>query len=202
MKNVVADIRPFDDPVPPEVGDFDLITFLFFYHDTTYMSVDRAEMNRKLFAALKPGGLLLIADHSALPGQGTTVGKTLHRIEEGTYATKSKRPASASSPRAISGGTQTIRTISQVTDRTCRSIISCTSFRSPCKCESRRRPCGFRLSVPAAGGFGGHRYNRYLLSGILKSTFGPLLTSSAPIMRCMRPPGPWSSCPSSSCPKR
>jgi predicted methyltransferase len=33
---------------------------------------------------LKPGGFLLIADHSALPGQGTSVGKTLHRIEEGT----------------------------------------------------------------------------------------------------------------------
>ena len=82
MKDVVADIRPFDDPVPPDAHDFDLITFLFFYHDTTYMNVDRAEMNRKLFAALKPGGLLLIADHSASAGQGTTVGKTLHRIEE------------------------------------------------------------------------------------------------------------------------
>ena len=84
MKDVVADIRPFDDPVPPEVHDFDLITFLFFYHDTTYMNVDRAEMNRKLFAAMKPGGFLLIADHSATAGQGTSVGKTLHRIEEST----------------------------------------------------------------------------------------------------------------------
>jgi predicted methyltransferase len=82
MKDVVADIRPFDDPLPPDVHDFDLITFLFFYHDTTYMNVDRAEMNRKLFAALKPGGFLLIADHSAAAGQGTSVGKTLHRIEE------------------------------------------------------------------------------------------------------------------------
>ncbi len=84
MKNVVADIRPFDDPVPPGVRDFDLVTFLFFYHDTTYMNVDRAEMDRKLFAALKPGGFLIIADHSALPGQGVSVGKTLHRIEEST----------------------------------------------------------------------------------------------------------------------
>lgn len=82
MGNVVADIRPFDDPVPADVHDLDLITFLFFYHDTTYMKVDRAEMNRKLLAALKPGGFLIIADHSALPGQGTSVGKTLHRIEE------------------------------------------------------------------------------------------------------------------------
>ena len=56
MKDVVADIRPFDDPIPPGVHDLDFITFLFYYHDTTYMAVDRAQMNRKLFAALKPGG--------------------------------------------------------------------------------------------------------------------------------------------------
>jgi predicted methyltransferase len=48
------------------------------------MAVDRAAMNKKLFAALKPGGFLIIADHSAKPGAGTTVGKTLHRIEEST----------------------------------------------------------------------------------------------------------------------
>ncbi len=46
------------------------------------MPVDRAEMNRKMFAALKPGGFLVIADHSARPGDGTSVGKTFHRIEE------------------------------------------------------------------------------------------------------------------------
>ena len=33
-------------------------------------------------AALKPGGLLVIADHSARAGDGIAVGKTLHRIEE------------------------------------------------------------------------------------------------------------------------
>ena len=84
MKNVVADTAPFDDPLPPGAQDFDLTTFLFYYHDTTYMQVDRAQMNRKLFAALRPGGILVIADHSALPGQGVSVGKTLHRIEEST----------------------------------------------------------------------------------------------------------------------
>ena len=84
MKNVTALDRPFDDPLPEDVSNVDLITFFFFYHDTTYMQVDRAAMNKKLFAALKPGGLLIIADHSAKPGAGTTVGKTLHRIEEST----------------------------------------------------------------------------------------------------------------------
>ena len=46
------------------------------------MPVDRAAMNAKLYAALKPGGALVIADHSARSGDGTSVGKTLHRIEE------------------------------------------------------------------------------------------------------------------------
>jgi predicted methyltransferase len=56
-KNIVSVARPFDDPLPADVRDLDLITFLFFYHDTTYMPVDRAEMNRKLYAALKLGGM-------------------------------------------------------------------------------------------------------------------------------------------------
>ncbi len=82
MKNVVHVIRNFDDPIPPEVSGLDLITFFFAYHDVTYMPVDRAEMNRRMFAALKPGGFLIIADHSARPGDGIAVAKTLHRIEE------------------------------------------------------------------------------------------------------------------------
>jgi predicted methyltransferase len=82
MKNVVRALRPFDNPAPSDAKGLDLITFFFAYHDTTYMNVDRAAMNRRLFEALKPGGVLVIADHSAAPGAGTSVGKTLHRIEE------------------------------------------------------------------------------------------------------------------------
>jgi predicted methyltransferase len=82
MTHVVMLMRAFDDPLPAEARDFDLITFFFYYHDTTYMPVDRAEMNRKLYAALKPGGALVVADHSARAGDGATVGKTFHRIEE------------------------------------------------------------------------------------------------------------------------
>jgi len=82
MANVVYLVRPYDDPVPSDQGDFDLITFFFAYHDVTYMNVDRAQMNRKLLAALKPGGALILADHSAKPGEGTSVANTFHRIEE------------------------------------------------------------------------------------------------------------------------
>ena len=82
MKNAVSVSRPFDDPLGEDVRDLDVITFLFFYHDTTYMNVDRAQMDRKLFAALKPGGVLVIADHAAKAGADISVGKSLHRIDE------------------------------------------------------------------------------------------------------------------------
>ena len=82
MKNVVHVVRDFDDPIPPDVSNLDMITFFFAYHDITYMQVDRAVMNKKMLAALKPGGFLIIADHSAKAGDGITVAKTLHRIEE------------------------------------------------------------------------------------------------------------------------
>ncbi|MFL6816360.1 MAG: class I SAM-dependent methyltransferase [Bradyrhizobium sp.] len=84
MKNVVHLIRNYDDPVPPEVQGLDLITFFFSYHDVTYMPVDRARMNKRMLEALKPGGHLVVADHSARAGEGTSVAKTLHRIEEST----------------------------------------------------------------------------------------------------------------------
>ncbi len=83
MGNAVSWIHPYNDPaagLPP----LDLITFLFAYHDTTYMGVDRAAMDKALFAALKPGGVLVIADHSARPEDGATVGKLYHRIAEAT----------------------------------------------------------------------------------------------------------------------
>ena len=84
MGNVTVLVRAFDDPVPADVGGLDLITFYFAYHDTTFMEVDRAKMNKALFAALKPGGFLVVADHSARPEDGATVGKTYHRIAEQT----------------------------------------------------------------------------------------------------------------------
>ena len=48
------------------------------------MEVDRAAMNKKVFAALKPGGHYVVADHSAKVGDGLSVAKNLHRIEEST----------------------------------------------------------------------------------------------------------------------
>ncbi|HWS09217.1 MAG TPA: methyltransferase [Xanthobacteraceae bacterium] len=82
MSDAAADFRPFDDPIAPDTPPLDLITFLFYYHDTTYMNVDRAQMDKRMFAALKPGGILVLADHSAAAGADISVGKSLHRIDE------------------------------------------------------------------------------------------------------------------------
>jgi predicted methyltransferase len=41
-------------------------------------------MDKALFAALKPGGILVIADHAARPEDGAKVGKLYHRIAEAT----------------------------------------------------------------------------------------------------------------------
>ncbi|HEY2257063.1 MAG TPA: hypothetical protein VGI11_15605 [Variovorax sp.] len=82
--HIVVVTQPFEQPVPPEVaaGGLDLVTVMFNYHDLGHMGVDRAQMNRAVFAALKPGGLYVIADHSGRPGTGISESGTLHRIEE------------------------------------------------------------------------------------------------------------------------
>jgi predicted methyltransferase len=80
--NIIPVVRPFDDPVPPELAAnaLDLVTLMFNYHD--FANIDRAQMNRYVFAALKPGGLYVVADHSGRPGTGISESNTLHRIEE------------------------------------------------------------------------------------------------------------------------
>ena len=81
---IVAVVRPFEDPMPPELADghVDLVTLMFNYHDLGYMGVDRAAMNRAVFRALKPGGLYVVADHAGRAGTGISESGTLHRIEE------------------------------------------------------------------------------------------------------------------------
>ena len=82
--NIHPIVRPFDDPYPADAPRLDLITFILNYHDVANTPVDRAVMDRKLFAALKPGGYLVVVDHAAKAGAGLRDTKTLHRIEEAT----------------------------------------------------------------------------------------------------------------------
>jgi predicted methyltransferase len=84
LTNITTAVQPFDAPVPAAVaaGGLDLVTLMFNYHDLEWMKVDRAKMNRAVFAALKPGGIYVIADHAGRTGTGVTESNTLHRIDE------------------------------------------------------------------------------------------------------------------------
>src|SRR2546423_124598 len=84
VPNIVPVVRPFEEPAPPELASnaLDLVTLMFNYHDFGHMGVDRAQLNRAIFAALKPGGLYVVADHAGRPGTGISESGTLHRIEE------------------------------------------------------------------------------------------------------------------------
>ena len=79
---ITAVVLPFENPVPPELAPFDLVTLMFNYHDLGHLGVDRAAMNWAVFQALKPGGFFVIADHSGRPGTGISEAGTLHRVEE------------------------------------------------------------------------------------------------------------------------
>ncbi|MDE2259822.1 MAG: class I SAM-dependent methyltransferase [Betaproteobacteria bacterium] len=80
--NIVSFVRPFEDPVADDIPKLDLITIILNYHDIAFMPVDRMKMNQRLFDALKPGGHLVVIDHSAVAGTGVSVTKSLHRIDE------------------------------------------------------------------------------------------------------------------------
>ena len=89
--NVSVSKRPFDDPVPEDAAGLDVITLVNNYHDISYLPVDRAQMNRKLFAALKPGGRYIVMDHAAAAGSGISAGKTLHRIDEAVVVDEARQ---------------------------------------------------------------------------------------------------------------
>ena len=62
----------------------DLVWTSLNFHDLydTFMGpADVPEVVRALFNALKPGGVLMVIDHAALPGSNTRDTETLHRID-------------------------------------------------------------------------------------------------------------------------
>ncbi len=81
MANVVRVDRPFEDPVGTQSAGLDAAINVLFYHDFVWQEIDRAAHNRAMFRALKPGGSYVVIDAHAAEGDGTTVTKTLHRIE-------------------------------------------------------------------------------------------------------------------------
>jgi predicted methyltransferase len=60
--------------------DVDIVFNILYYHDLQPQGVDTAAMNRKLFAALKPGGRYVVIDHKAEDGSGWRDAGTIHRM--------------------------------------------------------------------------------------------------------------------------
>jgi predicted methyltransferase len=80
-KKVVRMDLEYEAPFAPEAKDLDLVTFLFSYHDAIVQGADRAKLNAAVFAALKPGGMYVVADHRAADGSGLEAATSVHRIE-------------------------------------------------------------------------------------------------------------------------
>lgn len=64
----------------PADSSLDFVFIHLNYHDLEPQV--RAAMNKKVFAALKQGGVYGVVDHSAKEGSGYEVGHTLHRIDK------------------------------------------------------------------------------------------------------------------------
>lgn len=64
----------------PADGSLDFVLINLDYHEVD--PADRAAMNKRVFAALKPGGVYGVVDHASQDGAGDSVRKTLHRIEK------------------------------------------------------------------------------------------------------------------------
>ena len=64
----------------PQDGSLDFVLINLDYHEVA--PGDRAALNQRVFAALKPGGVYGVVDHAAADGAGDSAAKTLHRIEK------------------------------------------------------------------------------------------------------------------------
>jgi predicted methyltransferase len=62
-------------------SNVDIVFNVLYYHDLPLNNIDTASLNKRIFDALKPGGVFFIVDHNAAPGSGTRDTKALHRID-------------------------------------------------------------------------------------------------------------------------
>jgi predicted methyltransferase len=83
-KPIYANVRvvdsPFDKIALPQDGSFDFVIIHLNYHDLA--PEIRMAMNKRIYAALKVGGIYGVVDHSAKEGTGNEATKTLHRIDK------------------------------------------------------------------------------------------------------------------------
>jgi len=76
--NAVYHQESYNDATLPQ--NVDSVWNVLYYHDLQPNGVDTAAFNRKIFAALKPGGIYLVIDHKAEDGSGWRDAATIHRM--------------------------------------------------------------------------------------------------------------------------
>jgi predicted methyltransferase len=82
--SIYANVRivdgPFDKIALPLDGSLDFVIIHLNYHD---LAPDvRIAMNKRIYSALKRGGIYGVVDHSAKDGTGNEAANTLHRIDK------------------------------------------------------------------------------------------------------------------------
>ncbi len=81
--NLSVVVEPFAELKTPE--PVDLVWTSQNYHDLhNFPGLNLTVFNQMVFETLKPGGIYLILDHSSVPGAGSSVTATLHRIDPAT----------------------------------------------------------------------------------------------------------------------
>jgi len=88
LPNVSLETVDLNDMRLPAAG-FDAVLLIKVYHDLYWVDtegqwpkIDPSRVLTELHAALKPGGVVLLVDHSAKSGRGSADASTLHRIDE------------------------------------------------------------------------------------------------------------------------
>jgi predicted methyltransferase len=76
--NVEYHQEDYDTAQLPE--SVDAVWNVLYYHDLRPNGIDTVALNRKIFAALKPGGVFLVIDHKAEDGSGWRDARPLHRM--------------------------------------------------------------------------------------------------------------------------
>lgn len=73
----------FSDPLPKDANKLDMVVSVLSYHDIANMdNIKRSVLNAAVASALAQNGTYVIVDHHALRGAGTSVTRSLHRIEK------------------------------------------------------------------------------------------------------------------------
>jgi len=80
--NIISLVAPVNSFSPPQPVDIVWTSQNYHdLHDSFAKPADITLINAAVFRALKPGGVYVVLDHTALPGSGLSATETLHRID-------------------------------------------------------------------------------------------------------------------------